>query len=70
MFEEWSIDRQECWNQIPFCADEYYLHYLPPGVCASKRDWSETEKEQLVKKYKVNRRFKLLFIFIKPVKLS
>ena len=47
MFEEWSIDRQECWNQIPFCADEYYLHYLPPGVCASKRDWSETEKEQL-----------------------
>ena len=31
------------WDQIPFNANEYYMHYLPPGIEPRESEWSESE---------------------------
>ena len=42
-YATWDQKQQEMWDKIPFDANSYYLHYLPPGVSPHSEEWSEEE---------------------------
>lgn len=42
-YATWEESRKQLWDQIPFNANEYYLHYLPPGVSPRPSEWSDSE---------------------------
>ena len=46
-YSGWEEDRRRLWDEIPFNANEYYLHYLPPSVEAHG-EWTKEEKEALM----------------------
>lgn len=43
VYATWEEDRKKLWDQIPFNANEYYLHYLPPGINPRPTEWSDSE---------------------------
>ena len=42
-YTSWNEDRKKLWDQIPFNANEYYMHFLPPGIDPQPSEWSENE---------------------------
>lgn len=52
-YSTWDSVQQKMWDQIPFDANSYYLHYLPPGVSPRNQEWSNEETEKLLACVKV-----------------
>ena len=52
-YSSWEEERREMWDRIPFNANEYYMHYLPPGVEQRPSVWSSDEIEEFQSLLKV-----------------
>lgn len=52
-YSTWDSKQQKMWDQIPFDANSYYLHYLPPGVSPRGKEWSDEETKELLLAVKV-----------------
>lgn len=42
-YQEWEEERRKLWDKIPFDANEYYMHYLPPGIVPRPSEWNPEE---------------------------
>ena len=47
-YDSWDKEQQDAWNHIPDHANEYYYHYLLPGLINRGDEWNEEEKEEFV----------------------